>query len=85
MTNKSVVAIKKIDIQIGDVSISLTPEEAKDLKLALDNLYPHQQTTFIPLPYPAYPAVRELPWYKYTSTSDFVYKSNNVSCKLLVE
>jgi hypothetical protein len=67
------VSISRIVIAIGDKEISLTPDEAKDLRDALDTVLsskPQQvveriieQPRWIPLPYiPPYP-YRPSPWW----------------------
>lgn len=69
---KKLVEIKSIEIQIGRKSLTLSPEEARDLKAALDKLYPEPKVIreYIPptitKPYPVWPDV----WYKYTNTDN---------------
>lgn len=56
--------IKKIVIEVGGVELSLSPEDAKTLKQALDELFPTKShVQYIPSPYPVYP--RPWRWYEY--------------------
>jgi len=65
---KKLVEIKNIEIQIGKKSLTLSPEEARDLKEALDKLYPSPKVIreSIPYPYPVYPKPYTDPWWRYT-------------------
>ena len=58
--------IKKIVLEVGGVELSLSPEDAKTLQNALNELFPvpaRQQIQLIPQPYPVYP--RPWHWYEY--------------------
>jgi len=46
--------IKKIVLEIGDKEIELTPDEAKELKDVLNNLFGEKDIVYIPKPYPVY-------------------------------
>lgn len=44
--------IKKIVIEVGGVELALSPEDAKKLHKALDEIYGRSAVQFIPQPYP---------------------------------
>lgn len=51
--------ISKIIIKIGGTEVSCTPEQIKDLKEALDRMYPPPampSKEYVPYPYPVYPS-----------------------------
>lgn len=59
--------ITKITITIAGKEVTCTPEQIRDLKEALDAMYPAPQTQFIPYPVdrPVYPRrYWESPWIK---------------------
>jgi hypothetical protein len=59
------IQIKEIVIKIGDKDIELTPDEARELKTILDELFDKKGMvipTFVPIPYPVYPIVPTYPW-----------------------
>jgi len=71
--------IKEIKLQLGQKEVSLTVEEAKKLKEALDELFNKSVVTEVPIPYP-YPIWR---WWYPTwgfSTADGVYRITNTAC-----
>jgi len=47
--------IKKIVLSVGDKEIELTPDEAKELRKILGDLFGEKETTVIPVPYPVQP------------------------------
>ena len=47
--------IKKIVLSVGDKEIELTPDEAKELRKILGDLFGEKETTVVPMPYPVYP------------------------------
>lgn len=60
--------VKKIVIEVGGVELSLSPEDAKTLRNALNELYPpKEKIQFVPSPYPVYPA-RPYYWHEYQSS-----------------
>lgn len=72
----SQIKIEKVVIQIGSTEVSLTLDQIKELRLALDSLV---QKEFIPslVPYPVYPSkpTYEPFWWGTRYTSDTLYLS----------
>lgn len=63
--------LKKIVLQIGEKEIELTPDEAKELKKVLGDLFGEDKTVFVPNPYPVYPYYRPyFTWGTHTSPND---------------
>ena len=57
--------IKRIVIEVGGVELSLSPEDAKTLKQALDELFPAKShIQYVPAPYPVY-TPRPWHWHEY--------------------
>lgn len=54
---ESKTKIKNIEIEIGDVSINLNLEQAKELKNILNDLF--KQTTPTYIPYPSWPHIED--------------------------
>ena len=72
--------VTKIIITIGGKEIACTPEDLKDLKRALEEMYPTERQTVVPMPYP----VPTRPWYERTPiVSHWSNNSGSVSlyCK----
>ncbi len=65
--------VKRVTIQIGTREIELSVEEAKELKIALEGIFPPPQITFVPQPYPVpyeQPWYRRYPYWEVTCASD---------------
>ena len=50
--------IEKIVLKLGAKKIELSPEEAKELKSILEELFGKDKVQYVPQPYPVYPS----PW-----------------------
>lgn len=73
--------VTRIEIKVGDQTLSMTPDEAKDLMQALESVLgqPKQQFAPYPMPYPAYPTYPNH-WvvpYTWTITSGHTYSNTN--------
>lgn len=85
MTKEDKAGISKTVIQIAGREVICTPEQIKDLKEALDKMYPAPQSPvkeYVPysVPYPVYPKPYrwDLPYISYSANAD-----NSVSLKTL--
>jgi hypothetical protein len=48
--------VKRIVIEVGGAELSLSPEDAKKLQAALNELFPKaREVQYVPSPYPVYP------------------------------
>jgi hypothetical protein len=60
--------ITEIVLDIDGKKITLTPEQAKSLLGALQELYGKKEITIIPQPYPVYPHYNPYPTWIYSSS-----------------
>lgn len=59
-------SIKKIVLEVGGVELSLTPEDAKTLQAALNELFQKKEIQYVPSPYPTVTVTpRPWRWYEY--------------------
>ena len=84
-------AIKKIELDLGGKTISLTPEQAKNLKDALDDLFGKEIVRIIehdsyplpvpyPVPYPVYPRPVPIPIYPRWEYQPYYYRDSLTAC-----
>ena len=59
--------ITKIVVKIGDIEVSLTQEQARDLQRTLNDLFGRSWYPYLPLTYPTYPTVVPSVWSTLTS------------------
>lgn len=64
------VEIAKVTINLGDKTLELTPDEAKELKHILSELFGSERVVNVPQPYPVY--VRPYPYGYWTVSSGTV-------------
>lgn len=69
------VEIKKIIVRIGEVELSLLPEQAKELKSVLDDLLGKKETVFFPVYQPPIiyypvPPIPTAPYYTWSVECD---------------
>lgn len=71
-------SIKKIVLEVGGVDLSLSPEDAKTLQSALNELFPipaKQEIRFYPAPQPI--QIRPWYWYEYGGSAIQLYSAGN--------
>lgn len=73
---KDKVTVKKIIIQVGDKELALTPDAARELRDALNELLEKPSTTYVPYPVPQPYPVR--PWRYWEPT--WIYGETTVTC-----
>ena len=65
---KNKVRVEKINVKIGDVTVSLKLEDAKELRKLLNDLFgANDEFTYVPIGYPVYPYDRWVTWSDNTS------------------
>ena len=77
------IFIKGLTIAIGDKTIVLTLEEAKKLKIALDDIF-KEKVTYVPTQFPAYPYPQDwitLPYYYSRPSEYFPGAPYKVTCE----